>query len=116
MSWVYSRLPFARTPGVLPGFQEACWRSQALRKRMAFGLYLPPGYHGQRPRRHPVRYLLHGSGHGRHSVLSDPWQGLLDFCTDELIIHQRDFAHVHLASGPIEAVRALASSVRAANP
>jgi uncharacterized protein (TIGR00730 family) len=49
-------------------------------------------------------------------LLSDPWKGLLDFCTDELIIHQRDFAHVRLASTPAEAVRPLAQLLRAANP
>jgi uncharacterized protein (TIGR00730 family) len=49
-------------------------------------------------------------------LLSDPWRGLLDFCTDELIIRQRDFAYVHLSSSPAEAVQTLVKSLRAANP
>lgn len=53
------------------GFQEIHWRSRALRKRMAFVLYLPPGYQRQCEKRYPVLYLLHGSGHNRHSVLSE---------------------------------------------
>ena len=37
---------------------------------MAFLLHLPPGYHEQ-PKSYPVLYLLHGSGHTPHSVLSE---------------------------------------------
>jgi S-formylglutathione hydrolase FrmB len=71
MSWVRSRLQLGRSSKLPPRFQEVRWRSRALRKRMAFALYLPPGYHEQREMRYPVLYLLHGSGHDRHSVLSE---------------------------------------------
>jgi len=49
-------------------------------------------------------------------LLSDPWQGLFDFCADELIIRQRDFAHLHLAHTPEEAVQTLADKLRAETP
>jgi putative tributyrin esterase len=71
MSRLHSRLQLGRRSKLPPRFQEVRWRSQALRKRMAFALYLPPGYHAQREKRYPVLYLLHGSGHDRHSVLSE---------------------------------------------
>lgn len=45
-------------------------------------------------------------------LLSDPWQGLLDFCAEELIIRQRDFAHLRLAPTPEEAVQTLAAKLR----
>jgi len=45
-------------------------------------------------------------------LLGDPWQGLLDFCAEELIIRQRDFAHLHLAHTPEEAVQTLAARLR----
>jgi enterochelin esterase-like enzyme len=54
-----------------PGFQEVYWRSQALKKDMAFVLYLPASYEQQNAKRYPVLYLLHGSGHNRHSVLRE---------------------------------------------
>jgi len=38
---------------------------------MAFVLYLPAGYQERPEHRYPVLYVLHGSGHNRHSVL---WQ------------------------------------------
>jgi enterochelin esterase-like enzyme len=58
----HSRLP--------QGFRQVRWPSQALRKEMAFFIYLPTEYHLE-ARRWPVLYLLHGSGHDRHSVLSE---------------------------------------------
>jgi len=44
-------------------------------------------------------------------LLSDPWQGLLDFCTDALIIRKPDFEHPRLASTPAEAIQILAKSL-----
>ena len=46
-------------------------------------------------------------------VLSDPWQGLLEFCTEELIIRNRDFEYVQLASTPETAVSSLVEALRA---
>ena len=71
MSRSHFRLQLDRKTQLPPGFQEVRWRSRALQKRMAFVLYLPPEYHAQRQKRYPVLYLLHGSGHDRHSVLSE---------------------------------------------
>lgn len=45
-------------------------------------------------------------------LLSNPWQQLLRFCTDALIIRPSDFGYLQLASTPVEAVRALAQSLR----
>jgi len=56
---------------LLSGFQEVFWYSSAVQKRMAFLLYLPIGYHKQPTEHYPVLYLLHGSGHDRHSVLRE---------------------------------------------
>nr|MBC7245709.1 hypothetical protein [Chloroflexota bacterium] len=53
------------------GFREVRWHSQALRKRMAFVLYLPDSYEQESANCYPVLYLLHGSGHNRHSVMRE---------------------------------------------
>lgn len=45
-------------------------------------------------------------------LLSNPWQQLLQFCTDALIIRPSDFGYLQLASTPIEAVRALVQSLQ----
>jgi len=37
-------------------------------------------------------------------LLSDPWQGLIGFCQDRLIIRAHDLRCVHLASTPSQAV------------
>ena len=44
-------------------------------------------------------------------VLSDPWQQLLGFCHESLIIRPSDFDCVRLASTPQEAVQALVQSL-----
>jgi len=49
-------------------------------------------------------------------LLSDPWQGLLDFCHQELIMRQRDYGHLQLAHTPEEAVQTLADKLRAETP
>ena len=71
MSPFQFRLQLRRRAELPPGFQEVRWRSQTLRKRMAFLLYRPPGYHRHGDQRYPVLYLLHGSGHDWHSVLRE---------------------------------------------
>jgi S-formylglutathione hydrolase FrmB len=53
------------------GFHEVHWHSRALHKRMAFVVSLPATYSEQPARRWPVLFLLHGSGHDRHSVLRE---------------------------------------------
>ncbi|MGC8786833.1 MAG: alpha/beta hydrolase [Anaerolineae bacterium] len=53
------------------GFREVYWQSKVLKKGMAFALYLPASYAQQQAKRYPVLYLLHGSGHNRHSVLRE---------------------------------------------
>jgi len=45
-------------------------------------------------------------------LLRNPWQQLLQFCTDALIIRPSDFDYLQLASTPMEAVRALAQSLQ----
>jgi len=45
-------------------------------------------------------------------LLSDPWQGLLDFCTTSLIIRQPDFKYLQLASTPAEVVQILVQALR----
>ncbi len=60
----------ASNPPVPQGFRQVRWTSRALRKNMAFVIHLPAEYHAA-DRRWPVLYLLHGSGHDRHSVLSE---------------------------------------------
>jgi S-formylglutathione hydrolase FrmB len=52
------------------GFQEVRWRSQVLGRQMVFAVYLPPSYHHQPDHRLATLFLLHGSGHNHHSVLS----------------------------------------------
>ncbi len=53
------------------GFHEVQWHSRTLNRRMAFVVSLPATY-GEQPTRHwPVLFLLHGSGHDRHSVLRE---------------------------------------------
>lgn len=66
LEWLYGRrmqLPV--------GFREVYWRSQVLKKGMAFALYLPASYEQQSTKRYPVLYLLHGSGHNHRSVLRE---------------------------------------------
>ncbi len=46
-------------------------------------------------------------------MLSDPWQGLLEFCTEELIIPSRDFEYVQLAGTPEIAVSTLVEALKA---
>ena len=53
------------------GFAQAHWDSQALQKRMALLVYLPPGYAKQPSKRYPTLYFLHGSGHDIQSVLRE---------------------------------------------
>ncbi len=43
-------------------------------------------------------------------LLSNPWQQLMQFCTDTLIIRPSDFGYLQLASTPEDAVRALTQS------
>jgi predicted Rossmann-fold nucleotide-binding protein len=45
-------------------------------------------------------------------LLSNPWQQLLQFCTDTLIIRPSDFGYLQLASAPEDAVRALTQSLQ----
>jgi S-formylglutathione hydrolase FrmB len=52
------------------GFREVRWRSQALGKQMVCALCLPPSRRDQPARRFAVLFILHGSGHDHHSVLS----------------------------------------------
>lgn len=66
-----SRLSWSGRPPRLPeGFRQVNWPSRALRKEMAFFIYLPASYHME-AKRWPVLYLLHGSGHDRRSVLEE---------------------------------------------
>lgn len=44
-------------------------------------------------------------------LLSNPWQQLLRFCTDALIIQPSDFGYLQLASTPTQAVQALTQSL-----
>ena len=44
-------------------------------------------------------------------LLSDPWQQLLRFCTDSLIIRPSDFDYLQLVDTPERAVRALTRSL-----
>jgi len=53
------------------GFAEVHWHSQVLQRRMAFLIYLPPGYPEWTARQYPALYLLHGSGHDIQSILRD---------------------------------------------
>ena len=46
-------------------------------------------------------------------LLREPWQGLLDFCTDRLINRADDFGHVHLADSVADAVRMLSTELDA---
>ena len=45
-------------------------------------------------------------------LLSSPWQQLLSFCTEALIIRPLDFGYLQLADTPEAAVRALAKSLQ----
>jgi hypothetical protein len=47
-------------------------------------------------------------------LLSDPWQGLIDFCAERLIIRRPDFCHLRLSDTADEAVRILCSMLREA--
>ena len=40
-------------------------------------------------------------------LLADPWEALLDFCSEQLIIRTTDFRHLQLSSSPEDAVAAL---------
>jgi len=60
-----------RNPELPPGFQEVRWRSSALGRHMTFLLYAPDRYDEHPAKRCPVLYLLHGSGHDRHSVIGE---------------------------------------------
>jgi len=62
---------FGRRDTLPPGFSLVRWHSQALGKGMAFALYLPEAYAETPGSRYPVLYLLHGSGHDRHSVMQE---------------------------------------------
>jgi uncharacterized protein (TIGR00725 family) len=44
-------------------------------------------------------------------LLSNPWQQLLQFCTDALIIRPSDFGYLRLASTAAEAVQVLIQSL-----
>ena len=68
----FPRLRWRRPLRELPvGFDEVCWRSGALGKRMAFVSRMPAAYHEHQAQRYPVLYLLHGSGHDPYSVLRE---------------------------------------------
>ena len=62
---------FGRRNALPSGFRRIYWYSQALGKRMAFVLYLPHAQAETPTRCYPVLYLLHGSGHDRHSVMRE---------------------------------------------
>jgi uncharacterized protein (TIGR00730 family) len=49
-------------------------------------------------------------------LLANPWQGLIRFCKDELIIRPRDFGCLHVASTPSHAVELLLQELTLENP
>ena len=46
-------------------------------------------------------------------LLRHPWQGLLDYCANALIINQADFRRLRVAPTPAEAVLAVVEALRA---
>lgn len=49
-------------PALPPGVTHHTYRSASMKREVGYCLYLPPSYAGQKDRRYPVIYHLHGGG------------------------------------------------------